>query len=140
MKIVKKGGGTSIGVFNPLTGNLERVKKLLQQERIDYLMPADYSEGHRLENLVKNILTKIKASEALLDLNSQQNNFMADLDRVDGFVKYTESFLSETDLNDEEFASVRRQSTAALKIIFKIVKTSSKVFPLPCASRASKSS
>lgn len=115
MKIVKKGGGTSIGVFNPSTGNLERVKKLLQQERIDYLMPADYSEGQRLENLVKNILAKIKASEALLDLNNKQNNFISDLDRVDGFIEYTKSFLSDTDLNDEEFASVRRQSKQILK-------------------------
>jgi len=115
MKIVKKGGGTSIGVYNPSTGNLERVKKLLQQERIDFLMPADYSEGQRLENLVKNILAKIKASEGLLDLNSQQNNFMADLDRVDGFVNYTDNFLSETDLNAEDLASVRKQSKQILK-------------------------
>lgn len=115
MKIVKQGGGTSIGVYNPLTGNLERVKKLLQQERIDYLMPADYSEGQRLEELVKNILVKTKASEALLALNSRQTAFMADLDQVDGFVKYTKEFLSETDLNDEQFVTVRKQSKQILK-------------------------
>lgn len=115
MKIVKKGGGTSIGVYNPVTGNLERVKKLLQQERIDYLMPADYSAGQRLEILVRNILAKIKSSEELLELHSQQDSFMSDLDRVDGFVKYTKEFLSETDLDDEQFTSVRKQSKQILK-------------------------
>lgn len=94
---------------------MERVKKLLQQERIDYLMSADYSEGQRLENLVKYILAKIKAFEVLIKLNSQQNSFMSDLDKVDGFVKYTEQFLSETDLNDEKLVSVRKQSKQILR-------------------------
>ena len=115
MKIVKKGGGTSIGVYNPLTGNLERVKRLLQQERIDYLMPADYSEGKKLEDLVKNILTKIKSSETLLELNSKQNCLISDLGIVDGFVEYTEKFLSETELNDEQFNDVRKQAREILK-------------------------
>lgn len=115
MKIVKKGGGTSIGVYNPLTGNLERVKRLLQQERIDYLMPANYSEGQRLENLVKNILTKIKASEALLELNGQQNCLMSDLDFIDGFVEYTEKYLSETELDNEQLQDVRKQAREILK-------------------------
>lgn len=115
MKIVKKGGGTSIGVYNPLTGNLERVKRLLQQERIDYLMPANYSEGQRLENLVKNILTKIKASEALLELNGQQNCLISDLDFIDGFVEYTEKYLSETELDNEQLQDVRKQAREILK-------------------------
>ena len=64
MNIIKRGGGTSIGVYNPHTGNAERVKKLLKEQRIDYLMPADYSEGKELEELVKRVLKNIKKSTA----------------------------------------------------------------------------
>ena len=47
---------------------------------------------------------------------------MADLDQVDGFVNYTEKFLSETDLNGDEFASVQKQSKQILRQYKRMLK------------------
>lgn len=69
MKIVKSGGGTSIGVYNPESGNYARVAGLLRQQRIDYLAPADYSEGSAMEKLTTAILVKISANETLVQIN-----------------------------------------------------------------------
>ncbi len=72
MKIVKTGGGTSVGVYNPSLSNYGRVTRLLQQQRIDYLAPADYSKGGETEKLISAILSKIKATEDLIRLNRRQ--------------------------------------------------------------------
>lgn len=119
MKIIKKGGGVSIGVYNPQTGNLERVKKLLQQERIDYLMPADYSQNQRLELLVSDILKKVKASDTLWYLNRRQNHYMQRLDDVDRFVTYTADFLDSNDLDEGSFNEVKKKSKQILKRMHK---------------------
>lgn len=65
MKIVKNGGGIAIGVYNPETKNMDKVMPLLKQKRIDFLMPADYSENSRIEQLVRTSLKKIAESNAL---------------------------------------------------------------------------
>lgn len=51
----------------------------------------------------------------MLELNSKQNCLISDLGIVDGFVEYTEKFLSETELNDEQFNDVRKQAREILK-------------------------
>ena len=100
MKIVKQGGGTSIGVYNPEKCNLERVKKLLKQERIDFLMPADYSEGSKIENIVKAVLKKVKAESYLSFYNGQQEAFVDSLDEVEKFVVYTKDLLINEDVDE----------------------------------------
>ena len=115
MKIVKQGGGTSIGVYNPDKCNLERVKKLLKQERIDFLMPADYSEGSKIENIVKAVLKKVKAESYLSIYNGQQEAFVDSLDEVEKFVVYTKDFLINEDGDEERLKSLRKQGKNIVK-------------------------
>ena len=115
MKIVKQGGGTSIGVYNPEKCNLDRVTRLLKQERIDFLMPADYSEGSKIENIVKSVLKKVKADSYLSGYNSRQEAFVDKLDEVSDFVDYTEDFLYSDDSDENGLKSLKKQGKKILR-------------------------
>lgn len=65
MKLVNVNGGHSIGVYNPETGDKAKVIKLLNENRIRYIVPADYSEGSELDTLIKNIIDATAANEKL---------------------------------------------------------------------------
>lgn len=64
MKLVKTNGGQSIAVYDPQRGS-EAAQALRRAERVNFLAPADYREGSRLENVVKAIIRKIQAVEAM---------------------------------------------------------------------------
>ena len=113
MKIVKNGGGTSIGVYNSETVNLSRVSKLLKQDRINYLVPAIYEEDSRLDNLVKDTLNKIKAQESLHKLNKQQNDYVDRILDLESFVDYTETFLQK----DYDLADLQNFQTQARQLM-----------------------
>ena len=69
MKMVKQKGGKSIAVY--ADGKSETVKPLVDDERINYVCTADYSEGSTLEKIVKlmienmSILELLKSTEAM---------------------------------------------------------------------------
>lgn len=65
MKLVNSYGGHSIGVYNPANHNTEKVYKMLHEQRIRYFVPADYTEGSRMEELIHVIIDKTAAYEAL---------------------------------------------------------------------------
>ncbi len=65
MKLVNANGGHSVGVYDPATGNVQKVERMLKEGRIRYIAPADYSEGGELEELLKNIIDKTAAYERL---------------------------------------------------------------------------
>ena len=65
MKLVNSYGGHAIGVYDPSTGNMEKVKKMIRENRIRYYSPADYTEGSALDTLVKKIIMRTAANEAL---------------------------------------------------------------------------
>ena len=65
MKLTKVNGGTSIAVYNAEEGNREKAMKLLDNDRVNYVLPADYSEGKKLEQVVHKIIKKVKAVEEL---------------------------------------------------------------------------
>lgn len=66
MKLIKQLGGTSIAVYEPGNSKKQMIaQRLMNQERVNYLCPADYSENSRLDKLVKAIICKIKADETL---------------------------------------------------------------------------
>ena len=65
MKLVKMRGGYSIGVFNPKTNDRTKVHKMTRDSRIDYFVPADYSENTELDNLIKTIIDKTVFNEKL---------------------------------------------------------------------------
>lgn len=58
MKLVNSYGGYSVGVYDPETGDKSRVLKLLDEHRIGYFAPADYTEGSEMDALMKSILDK----------------------------------------------------------------------------------
>ena len=65
MKLVNSLGGHSIGVFDSKTGDKEKVYKMMDNQRIRYFAPADYSENTELERLVKDIILKTCENEKL---------------------------------------------------------------------------
>lgn len=67
MKLVNTYGGHSIGVYDPDTGNRGKVCRMLRENRIRYLAPADYREGSELDRLLQNIIRKTAAYELLED-------------------------------------------------------------------------
>lgn len=73
MKVVNASGGHSIGVYNPLLENSkEKIKTLLQSQRIKYFCEANYQEGSDLEKLLKTIIEKTRFQE-LLEERSVKN-------------------------------------------------------------------
>lgn len=117
MKIVKQGGGTSIGVYNPEYCDLERVKKLLKHDRINYFAPADYTKHQKLEKLVECVLNNIHAKHKLKQLSSQQMTFVDDLETLNNFVRYTQNYISEDDLSIEGIKGIESQAKKILKKI-----------------------
>lgn len=65
MKLVTSLGGHAIGVYNAETRDKSKVYRMLRDGRIRYFAPADYSEGTELDLLVKAIITRTAANEAL---------------------------------------------------------------------------
>ncbi len=70
MKLVKTNGGQSIAVYQ----QKEKVVDLLQHRRVDFISPADYSEGSHMEKLCTTILKKMALVNTLVDLNHQQRD------------------------------------------------------------------
>lgn len=65
MKLVNVNGGHSIGVYDPETGDRNKVHRMMQQGRIKYFAPADYREGGELFQIVRAIIDKTAAYEHL---------------------------------------------------------------------------
>ena len=65
MKLVNTYGGHAIGVYNPVTGNKEKVYRMMRDNRIRYFAPADYRKGQQLEQLIQTIIDKTAAYEKL---------------------------------------------------------------------------
>ena len=71
MKIVKMFGGHSIAVYNPeIPGKKASARKLLNQERVNFIAPAEYTEDSLNYKIVCSIIDKIKADYKLQQLKS----------------------------------------------------------------------
>ena len=70
MKIVKMFGGNSIAVYNP---NIPRKKnmarRLLRQQRVNFITPANYTKESRTYEVVCSIIDKIKIDSDLAKLS-----------------------------------------------------------------------
>ncbi len=66
MSLVKRNGGTSLAVY---AANTEAPRKLMEQNRVNFAVPADYSKGSRLEKIIFRVTDKVAFSE---DLKSMQ--------------------------------------------------------------------
>lgn len=72
MRLVNRNGGYSIGVYNPFTNDKTKVNKMLHDERVAFVAPADYEKDSQLDQLLETILTKI-ASDARLNVIHEDN-------------------------------------------------------------------
>lgn len=72
MKLVTSYGGHSIGVYDPDTGDRRKVCRMMTEGRIRFFAPADYSTGTEMDRLVKTIIDRTAANEALEELHLDQ--------------------------------------------------------------------
>jgi 2-hydroxy-3-keto-5-methylthiopentenyl-1-phosphate phosphatase len=63
MKMVRTQGGVSIGVFDPEkwkdASAQKRIYKLISEDRVHYVAPADYTDGSQLDILIKGVLDRM---------------------------------------------------------------------------------
>ena len=80
MKLVNSYGGHSIGVYDANTEDKTKVYKMMRDGRIKYYAAADYREGLRLDLLVKAIIARTAANEALESIHyeNKQERITAD--------------------------------------------------------------
>ena len=69
MKLVNTYGGHSIGVYNAETQDKTKVYQMMRDDRVKYFVPADYREGTEVDLLVKAIIDRTAANEALEDIH-----------------------------------------------------------------------
>ena len=69
MKMMKSYGGKAIAVYQTLD---EKVKELLRKDRVDFIYPADYSEGSGLDKTIKDIIRNMAISDKLNEEYSRQ--------------------------------------------------------------------
>ena len=68
MKMVKDRNGNAIAVYKPKSSHSKiKAINLLRDDRVNFALPADYSEGKDIDNVVKTILNKF-ATERDLEL------------------------------------------------------------------------
>lgn len=73
MKIVRMFGGNSIAVYNPdIKKKVNVARKLLRQQRVNFIAPADYTAESRTFQVVCAIIDKIKADYDLANLARQK--------------------------------------------------------------------
>ncbi len=70
MKMMRAYGGQAIAVYQE--SNRMGVEDLLAKGRVDFIFPADYSEGTALDLTVKNIIRKMAITDQLWEENTQQ--------------------------------------------------------------------
>ena len=69
MKIVKMFGGNSIAVYNPeIKKKVNVAKKLLRQQRVNFITPANYTKESRTYEVVCSIIDKIRIDYDLVRL------------------------------------------------------------------------
>jgi phosphoserine phosphatase len=68
MKLVKVNGGYSIAVYT----DEEKVRSLMTDDRVNYIARADYRPGTELDELVKNIIVKMSATDRLVKKHMEQ--------------------------------------------------------------------
>lgn len=66
MTMLRQKRGYSITVYDPKKNDCGRVHELIADNRVDFVAPADYTEGSQLDIIVKGILSRMaKQAEAI---------------------------------------------------------------------------
>lgn len=66
MKLVKVNGGHSIAVYQE---DIKTANDMMNQGRIDFVVPANYSKDSKMENIVFAVLEQIKATDKTLKMH-----------------------------------------------------------------------
>ncbi len=78
MKLVNSHSGHSIGVYNPETRDKRKVYKMMEDKRIKYFAPADYTDNSELDKLVKAIIDQTASNEKLMSVHFQCKQELVD--------------------------------------------------------------
>lgn len=78
MKLVNSHSGHSVGVYNPETKDKRKVYKMIEDNRIRYFAPADYTENSELDKLVKMIIDQTASNEKLVSVHFQNKHEQVD--------------------------------------------------------------
>lgn len=70
MLLVKQNGGHSIAVYQE--GEFEKVKYLQDEGRVNFLCPADYREGKKIDSVIKLLIDQINLS---MQIDSKKSDF-----------------------------------------------------------------
>lgn len=73
MKLTKERGGNAIAVYPPKSRAKKKAITLLRDGRVNFALPADYSENKEIDKVIKTILDKI-ATERDLELLKEKEN------------------------------------------------------------------
>jgi 2-hydroxy-3-keto-5-methylthiopentenyl-1-phosphate phosphatase len=66
MKLTKEQGGYSIAVYPPGSKKKSAAKKLLVENRVNFVAPANYNKGHSLDLQVKAVIDKMLTEHVIL--------------------------------------------------------------------------
>lgn len=69
MKLVKVNGGCAIAVYY---NDKKSALRLIKEDRVDFIAPADYSEGKELEQTVRDVICKIAMVDSLKRKSNKQ--------------------------------------------------------------------
>lgn len=107
MKIVKKEGGHSIAVYKPKSNKKKIAERLIKEDRVNFMAPADYSENSQIEKMVKSIIDKIISDKKL-------NSFKQKLDNNEENIKNKKSNNTEKKPNNV-YENIEKQNVKEIK-------------------------
>lgn len=137
MKLVNINGGHSIGVYNSETKDKSKVFRMLDENRIKYYVPADYTEDSKLEHLVQQIIDRTISNEILENVH-----FDCIAEKIDETKGQSEEELKKEELIDrledstsfanthsvmEQLTEVEQWSEIQKKKLFKIALENTQV-------------
>lgn len=105
MKLVNTNQGHSIGVYNPEIADKRKVYKMMEDKRIKYFAPADYTPDSELDRLVKAIIDRTASNEKLMSIHYQNQKELnrQHVNRVDEESKEKEKLIMDLE-NSNGFA------------------------------------
>ena len=93
MKLLKTNGGTSIAVYDE---NKETAKTLLEQNRVNYIAKANYTDGSEIDAIIKSTIDRISLNltNGKLQIYNKQNTAEINIQKSNNQVRDKQYYLS----------------------------------------------
>ncbi|WP_103582497.1 haloacid dehalogenase-like hydrolase [Campylobacter concisus] len=93
MKLLKTNGGTSIAVYDE---NKETAKTLLEQNRVNYIAKADYTDGSEIDAIIKSTIDRISLNlkNGKLQIYNKQNTVEKNIQKSNNQARNKQYYLS----------------------------------------------